>query len=118
MLPYVITSQTQYENYRKKVDILFKNSEQQKSDPVEHHTDEEDLPRETEWIVQGNRRNKKRKANSSLEGSPDQSTPTVVAPTKMPKTKKILPPPPINLVGVNKYEDIIKIMQYTTIESY
>lgn len=41
---------------------------------LEYHTDEEELARETDWIVQKSRKNKnkKRKAASSPETSPQQ----------------------------------------------
>lgn len=111
--------QATIEKLQEKVDLLLKKSEQQKPKTEEYHTDEEDLARETEWIVQKKRGSKKRKANTSPDVSPQQQQKAPAAGTsKNAGDKKVLPPPPINLVGIENYEDIIKIMQNASIITY
>lgn len=109
--------QATLEELQKKVEVLMGNSEQLNPKPVEYFTDEEELARETEGIVKKKRGNKKRKATSSPATSPQQITP-VAGTSKKPEPKKTLLPPPINIVGIQKYESILRIMQNATIESY
>lgn len=74
---------------------------------IQYSTDEEDLARETEWIVHKSRKNKKRKANTSPETSPLQQPLTSKQSEKKPQYEKKPPvPPPINLVNINNYEQV------------
>lgn len=69
----------------------------------EYYTDEEELARETDWIMKKKRPNKKRKAESSLEA--DQPKPNVngkLESKKWIKTKE-MQPPPINVIGIKEY---------------
>lgn len=85
-----------------------------------YSTDEEELERETNWILQKgkakqNKRNKKRKA----ESSPVVEEPLEVqpAPHSAAKSKEKLPPP-IFIVGVTNYSDIQSVMNNTTEQEF
>lgn len=73
---------------------------------IEYSTDEEELARETEWIVEKTRKNKKRKANTTPETSPQQQPSTSKQSEKKPDEKKPPVPPPINLVNIENYEQV------------
>lgn len=69
------------------------------------------------------RGNKKRKATFSPETSPQiqqkirQETQEASTSKKL-ETKKTLLPPPINIVGIQNYEDILKIIRSASIKIY
>lgn len=91
------------------------SSEQIKATPadVEFKTDSDsgNLAEETEWIRVRNKKKilKKRKANSSLEESPDQVV--VKPPSEPPKKIKAVPqPPPIMVNGRDNINDLRKII--------
>ena len=107
--------------------------------PVSYHTDEEELERETDWLVkQTKKRRRKRKAESSPEaeagnflnlsregtaankGNPnkDEVTQGRLGLDKCGKGKKTTPPPPIHVVGITKYADIKSLMASVADKEY
>ena len=89
---------------------------------MEYHTDEEELAKETMWkVVEHRRQNKKRKATTSPEVSPQQKNPTAITKptvTNEQDEKKPSRPPPINVIGVKKYEDLITQIKKSGIETF
>lgn len=79
---------------------------------IEYSTDEEELARETEWIVRKTR--KKRKANTSPETSPQQYQQQQSSTSKQPEknldVKKPPVPPPINVVNIENYEQLLQLI--------
>ena len=112
--------QAKVDNLQKKIDLLLRNnSEQENMRAEEYLTDEEDLTRETEWIVQRKKGNKKRKATSSPEISPqNQQKSRDVGTSKKLQTEKVPLPPPINIVGIEKYEEILNILRCASIQDF
>lgn len=113
-------------------------NQEQRSDtkiPFEYQTDEEELARETDWIIKKQRRNrKKRKAESSpevtIESSSFSNEGEVVNESNVNKvhnmshqgiadlaekgeSKKALPPP-VHIIGVKTYEEIKTLVEPVT----
>lgn len=90
----------------------------------EYYIDEEELERETDWIIKSNRKNKKRKANSSPEVFPEQETTSprhsntntnpILDQKRHKKEKKNLPLSAINIIGVKQYQDQHALIQEIT----
>lgn len=86
----------------------------------EFYTDEEELERETDWIIKSSRKNKKRKANASPEISPQQGTSFAensninLNPIQTRKEEKKLEPPPINVLGIKEYRELHALTQEIT----
>jgi hypothetical protein len=72
---------------------------------MKYHTDEEQLSRETEWIL---KKNKRLTGNVTTEGGRDGTNPTIE------RAEKVRPPPII--VGNNQnYQEMYNYVQKTTI---
>lgn len=76
----------------------------------EYHTDEDELARETDWVLRKGRKNKKKAESSPLvEKSETNKT------TKYDSQKQVQPrkkqPLPINIIGINKYVTIQFLMK-------
>lgn len=101
---------------------------------VEYCTDEDEIERETDWILRKSKKNEKRnkrKADNSLEGlqpsmkkfeKPNQEK-LEKKTEKNEKTKegqanKEKLPPPINILGVNNHSEIQAIMKVVTDQDY
>ena len=84
----------------------------QQPNTSEYHTDEEDLEKETGWVYQGRRkRNKKRKASSSLPNTPEKE-----APAKAPKPAVRNPrPPPVIVEEQASYDSLYEMVQNSEI---
>lgn len=90
----------------------------------EYYTDEEELEREMDWIIKSNRKNKKRKVNSSPETFPEQKTTSprnsntntnpILDQKWHEKEKKNLPLSAINIIGVKQYQDQHALIQEIT----
>ncbi|KMQ90158.1 reverse transcriptase [Lasius niger] len=108
-----ITQRLEYLEKTNKVEII-----EQKEN--EYYTDEEELERETDWIIKSRKKNKKRKANTSPEVSPQQEASSSgnsnmnLNPIKKWKEKKNLEPPPVNVIGVKQYQELHAITQEIT----
>ncbi|KAF5286247.1 hypothetical protein FQA39_LY16344 [Lamprigera yunnana] len=87
------------------IPVAVPNVEQGIENKIEYHTDEEELSRETDWIVWESRKskNKKRKAVSSPETSPQQQPSTSKQSDNKSEEKKTPLPPPVNVVNIAKY---------------
>lgn len=88
-----------------------------KTNRFEYLTDEEDLERETNWIIKrnkSNRKSKKRKAESSPEQD-EQVQQTAQQPEVQPKEKA---PPPVNIIGVTNFSEIQELMNSVTDRDY
>lgn len=102
---------TTLQNENKNLKIMLqcnKNNEEKSNVQDSYHTDEEELSRETDWIVQKKRPNKKRKATKSptVENSTKEKSKTSERSENKNKTK--VPnnePPPIMAVGVENFSD-------------
>ena len=77
-----------------------------------YYTDEDDLARETDWIVKEKRPLKKRKAESSPEEVKRETNKDVKKnpETREGRTKGELPPPPINVVDVTDYSSLRNLL--------
>lgn len=101
----------------------------------EFATDEEELERETNWILKkSSKRNNKNpisnlpsnsiivqdasKKQQKLETINVVSTNSIEAVNTVESFKKILPPPPINVVGVNNFTQIQNIINKTLVKDY
>ena len=86
----------------------------------EYLTDEDELSRETDWILETKKKHKKRKADSSPEvldqpgTSRDGNIPFVTKTKEKYKEKSTAQPPPINIVGIKQYQDLHSLMQEVT----
>lgn len=94
-------------------------------DAPAYETDEENLERETEWILNKSKRRplKKRKADESPEldksGTNNvSSTATMALNGKTDREVKEKNPPPINIVGVNDFNKIRSLMTSVTTKEY
>lgn len=92
----------------------------------EYLTDEEELLRETDWIIKEKERpSKKRKAVSSPVISPGKSptkgkekvTKNKVTPTQ-PDIKKERPPPPINIIGIASFAEVKTLLNSVSSKNY
>jgi hypothetical protein len=74
-------------------------------EPIEYHTDEEELAKETEWILQRKENAKKRKTDTSSTSS---TQPTQDQPKQRPtgEAAKPIKPPSIIIYQVSDYETI------------
>jgi hypothetical protein len=102
------TLQTQMQERRCEIANLKWETERVRkpeSEPIEYHTDEEELAKETEWILQRKGNVKKRKMDTSSTSS---TQPTQDQPKKQPtgETAKPIIPPPIIIYQVRDYETI------------
>lgn len=70
------------------------------SNKIEYTTDEEELAKETEWVRVKNKRNKKRKLNTSPIPIAEENINS-----KTIKEKRNPPPPPIIVDGVDNYQN-------------
>jgi len=77
-----------------------------------YYTDEDDLARETDWIVKEKRPLKKRKAESSPEEVKHETNKDVKKnpETRKGSTKGELPPPPINVVDITDYSSLRNLL--------
>lgn len=93
---------------------------------TEYETDEEDLNKEFDWIVNKKKKqNKKRKMSRSPEVSPEQkqkqalkqttTIPTATS-TREKQEIKIPTPPPVIITNVQNYHDIMEIMRVNEIQ--
>lgn len=82
--------------------------------PGSHHysTDEEELARETDWILK-RRPSKKRKAGSSPEVAPQHEPNRKAQPKAEKQTISKRAPPPINITGVTDYNSLRRILKTT-----
>jgi len=95
---------------------------------IEFHTDEDELERDTQWILKKkNRPAKKRKAESSPEvggnsrANVTDNTNPVLHQQKEQQPKvipKVRAPPPINVVGVTEFANIQSIMKAVSNKEY
>ena len=98
-----------------KINQLLKEQERsncnssQTQQKIEYFTDEEELAKETEWMLVGKnkRNNKKRKANSSPESSPQQQDDQQQSAQKQQKKQIKAPPPPPIIVSQVKDFDML-----------
>jgi len=86
----------------------------------EYYTDEDDLARETDWIVKEKRPLKKRKAESSPEEVKHETNEDVKKnrETRKGRTKGELPPPPINVVDITDYSSLRNLLVTGTDKDY
>lgn len=107
--------------FKKPLKTFQKTAESSKiSSQTEYLTDEEELARETDWILKKNRPNKKRKADSSPEITQGTSTQsknsTIVNPTA--QEVKPRPPPPIMISGVSNYGQFYQTIRQKAINEF
>lgn len=94
-----------------------KDSEQTQPNPTDetqYYTDEEELAKETEWIIKSKRVTKKRKAEVSSEQSPvnlNMETKTALDKKRYVSSAK---PPPINITNIDNYHCIYELINNTT----
>lgn len=75
----------------------------------EYWTEEEELARETEWIREKSRKNKRKKMDTSFSPpTPQMNKKTTNVPE--PKIKKIQPPPPIVVEGIKDYNKFVELL--------
>lgn len=74
-------------------------------------TDEEELERETNWILQ-----KSRKKNKTPSSKPLQAPQKTQSEEQQPPKPK--PPPPINIVGINSFPEIKDIIATASVDDY
>lgn len=103
------------EELRKKVREY--SSEKVQDQPDNYQTDEDILEAETNWTTIKNKKSRpakrqKRKAGSSPEVSsiPTRKENSTVKPTLTVKASKELPPPPINIIGIDEHAKIKDIL--------
>lgn len=109
--------------------LLNKNPFQPLTD--QYCTDEEELERETNWILERRKRkNKKVRKDTTVTKRKAESSPEVeskeadialsskqIPPKVLAKEKKTLPPP-INIIGVKEYNDIQRLMKLVVSKDY
>lgn len=89
----------------------------------QYHTDEEELERETNWILQKSKKNKsKSKIRAGNQSSDNRNQPEIVqietSPNKQTQKEKLEKPPPINIVGIPSYEKIKDILKSANITNF
>ena len=108
------------ENERFKKMMMDKKIDEEISNKVsiiDYHTDEDELVRETDWIIKEKKNSKKRKAETSPEimvvkssegtrGRMFEAQKGNSQEDPKANTRKEAPPPPINVVGIEKYAEV------------
>lgn len=98
--------------------IPGKNESSKSEELRDYYTDEEELERETNWVLKKKRFSRKRKTESSPEVAQTSAKETQNYGEQKRSQPKERPPPPINITGITNYDIVHTLMKTVTNKDY